>query len=342
MANTLHQLCQEFQALGHEVIVLSGLNGKQDIFTMKRRLEMKVREVSGDVYAAMDRLLGYETWRTWDPAKALVDLSKKVSPDVIVVMGGAVVPVVQAAKVTGVPTVVQVHDIEYYWHKGDFSEVGDLPVVANSEFTAKSYETDFGVKAEVVYPFMPFDGYRVESSRKYVTFINPIFRKGLILASQIASLCPELEFEFVGNLPPEQEISESGWNGELPKNVKLTGFTNDMREIYGRSKVLLVPSQWNETYGRVINEAQVSGIPALVSNRGGIPEAVADGGIILEADAPPEDWATALKNMCSDSELYKGLSNKAKLSVERDCLKKEVQMKQHVDLLAQAISAQNG
>lgn len=37
---------------------------------------------------------------------------------------------------------------------------------------------------------------------------------------------------------------------------------------------LIVPSQWNEPFGRVVIEANSYGIPVIASNKGGIPEIV--------------------------------------------------------------------
>jgi glycosyltransferase involved in cell wall biosynthesis len=78
---------------------------------------------------------------------------------------------------------------------------------------------------------------------------------------------------------------------ELPANVTLHPPTRDMRPLYARARLLLAPSQWEEAWGRVATEAQVSGIPVLASNRGGLPEAVGNGGILLPADAPGNEWA---------------------------------------------------
>ena len=47
----------------------------------------------------------------------------------------------------------------------------------------------------------------------------------------------------------------------------------------------LAPSLVEETWGRIVSEAQVSGIPALGSDRGASPETVTAGGVVMAADA---------------------------------------------------------
>jgi len=45
--------------------------------------------------------------------------------------------------------------------------------------------------------------------------------------------------------------------------------------------VLLAPSLWQETFGRVTAESLINGIPVLASTRGGLREVVGDGGFLF-------------------------------------------------------------
>ena len=91
-------------------------------------------------------------------------------------------------------------------------------------------------------------------------------------------------------------------------NVTLLSPQKDMREIYGKCRLLLVPSVWEEAYGRVATEAQVSGIPVIASTRGGLPEAVGSGGILLDPAGPIEPWVNSVRKLWSDKTYYKELS----------------------------------
>jgi glycosyltransferase involved in cell wall biosynthesis len=58
--------------------------------------------------------------------------------------------------------------------------------------------------------------------------------------------------------------------------------TQDMRTIYGRSRVVLAPSLWWESGSRVLAEASLNWIPAVVPERGGSPEMIGLGGVTLK------------------------------------------------------------
>lgn len=59
-------------------------------------------------------------------------------------------------------------------------------------------------------------------------------------------------------------------------NIDFVGFVKPA-EFFARIDVLVVPSVWEEPLGRVIYEAYGHGVPAIVSNVGGMPEIVGDG-----------------------------------------------------------------
>ncbi len=338
MAILLDNICLGCIQTGNHASVLAGFSSKTDGFGRRTRIRMKFNKVLGGQSVARDHFLSYPTWRAWDPIGAIPYVVSKETPDLIVIMGGAVVPAARAARMTGVPVSVQVHDVEFDWHKGDFSELSDLQIVANSNFTAEKYHKCFGVTSEVVYPYMPLERFRVNTRRTHVTFVNPIIRKGLRLALEIAALCPEIAFEFVGKLP---DVDEQGqkvcWGGNIGRNITLTPFRTDMKEVYEKSRVLLVPSKWEETYGQVVNEAQISGIPVLASDRGGIPEAVGKGGIVLSPHLPATEWAKALRKIWSDEHHYEELSRRAVESATREELQYNYQMEKRLGLYRAAI-----
>lgn len=54
-------------------------------------------------------------------------------------------------------------------------------------------------------------------------------------------------------------------------------------DYFALTRILVVPSVWEEPFGRVAAEAMINAIPALVSNRGSLPQVV--GGDFSEGGA---------------------------------------------------------
>lgn len=68
--------------------------------------------------------------------------------------------------------------------------------------------------------------------------------------------------------------------------VKFVGHI-DPASLFQRVNLLVVPSLWNEPFGRVVIEAYAHGVPVVASNRGGLTELVKDGanGLIFSPDS---------------------------------------------------------
>jgi glycosyltransferase involved in cell wall biosynthesis len=91
--------------------------------------------------------------------------------------------------------------------------------------------------------------------------------------------------------------------------------------------MLLVPSQWeSETWGRVVTEAQFSGIPVVASSRGGLPEAVGAGGTILTHDAVAELWAATIRDLWRDDRRHRALSQAALAHAARPAIDPDYQL----------------
>ncbi len=84
-----------------------------------------------------------------------------------------------------------------------------------------------------------------------------------------------------------------------------------MKKFYKTAKILLVPSLWEEAWGRVVTEAHVSGIPVLASDRGGLPESVGPAGVIVKADAPIQKWVDGLSLLWDNFRVYNIYSEEA-------------------------------
>ncbi|WP_413774393.1 glycosyltransferase [Marinobacter sp. AN1] len=94
-------------------------------------------------------------------------------------------------------------------------------------------------------------------------------------------------------------------------NITWLDRLHDMRKVYSKTRILIVPSQWREAWGRVVSEAHMSGIPVLASNIGGLPESVGPGGQLLDP-TDVEAWNSALRTMWNDPEVWSDYSTSAK------------------------------
>jgi glycosyltransferase involved in cell wall biosynthesis len=308
LQSSADDLCRSLVARGHRVAVLAGLM-PAGAFALKARIKMQINGRLFGCKVTRETGLGYPVWYSWFPWEAVEHVERKEKPDLIVVMAMQAVRMALAAKSTGIPILIQLQDVEFMKHGGNFEDIADLPCVANSRFTAETYHMAFGVNASVIAPFVSKSKYRTETSRENVTFINPFPEKGRDIALAVARRCPEIPFTFVEAWPltPESRQELVQKLSALP-NVMLSAPQDDMRKVYGKCKILLVPSIWEEAYGRVVTEAQMSGIPVVASARGGLPEAVGPGGILLNPEGPIDEWVTATRQLWQDQRHYAELS----------------------------------
>lgn len=194
----------------------------------------------------------------------------------------------------------------------------DALLVANSHYTARAYSARTGREPLVIPPQVSLERYASATSGEFVTFINPVPKKGVEIALNIAAALPDIPFLFVEGWP----ICRSNKVGLRRRtarlgNVRLWSHVLDMRRVYSRTRVLLLPSLWEEAFGRVVVEAQASGIPSVASDRGGIREAVGDAGILLSADAPISAWADAVRRVWTDASLRASLAAGARTMAPR-------------------------
>jgi len=193
-------------------------------------------------------------------------------------------------------------------------------VLANSKFTAKRlYEV--GIEAEVVYPFIDLSSYKVPRTCRgdFILFIGPTYLKGVNIVLQIAKKLPGHKFLIVGSISQSLEKQIRCY-----ENIELRCFCDDMKEVYAKGRIVLAPSICEEAFGRIPIEAGISGIPTIASNRGGLPESVGEGGILIKDVWDIGEWTRAIEEL-DDPKTYKELSERAMENAQRFGLKKTFQ-----------------
>jgi LmbE family N-acetylglucosaminyl deacetylase/glycosyltransferase involved in cell wall biosynthesis len=158
-----------------------------------------------------------------------------------------------------------------------------LALVAPSRFIAGQIQMRLGLSADC-FPNL-FDVRRIVAasrageSERLITFVNPHPMKGLAVVAALAEARPDLGFQFVETWPYPPHFAPR------TPNVELVPFNPDMRYVWSRASVLLVPSLCFEAFGRVVVEAQLNGIPVVHHDIGGLGEAA--GGAAIAVRAPP-------------------------------------------------------
>lgn len=232
-------------------------------------------------------------------------------------------------------TFVYYRDLQDIENISGRSDLGKLRFIANSDFVANGVETALGRRPITVPPLIRGTPYENVGGGDFVTFVNPIPKKGLDIAIGLARRLPNIPFLFLESWP----LGETEWKilTEVCRpysNIVLRHSSLSMAPIYRKTQILLAPSQWVEAWGRVVTEAQFNGIPAVTSDTGGLPEAVGRGGIVLPRNAPIDDWASAVQCLYENKPYWSSLSKDALTQAHSYARYRDAQYSELRELLA--------
>lgn len=162
-------------------------------------------------------------------------------------------------------------------------------ILTDSHATAGLYQERLNISPVPVGKFIPVADYvAARHERKHLSFINPSPAKGGLLVVQLAlhlaERRPDIHLEIVESRGTWAKALSSVCRMRKQKvpalpTVTVTPNTADMRPIYGRARAVLFPSLWWESGGRVLAEAMLNAIPAIVTDWAGSPEMIGEGGV---------------------------------------------------------------
>jgi glycosyltransferase involved in cell wall biosynthesis len=125
----------------------------------------------------------------------------------------------------------------------------------------------------------------------------------------------QTKFILVGDGSLRNRLEKRIKDLELKDKFIFTGWREDMPELLSILDILVLPSL-NEAAGMVLIEAQVSGVPVIATNVGGIPEIVQDNqtGVLVSA-RDYQSLAQAINHLLSDKQKRLNLAEAAKIWV---------------------------
>ncbi|QNU64507.1 glycosyltransferase [Vreelandella titanicae] len=231
-------------------------------------------------------------------------------PDVVWFYGGQTLDLLIAdeARDRGIP-------VAFYLANGSYKAPRwcrdvDL-ILTDSQATADMYRKEVGYTAKPVGKFIAPGNFVAEHhERKRLLFVNPSLQKGASVFVQLAEKLererPDIKLEVVearADWPAvlRETTRKMGEQRSALSNVVVTPNTSDMRGPYSRARVVVAPSLWWESSGRMLAEAMLNGIPALITNRGGMPEMIGNAGVAF--DFPDACYEEPYQHLLSDDEL---------------------------------------
>lgn len=258
------------------------------------------------------------------------------------------------ARRRGVTTVFAVRGFGYYEQR--YFEHADH-VLTCSQYLTDLYREKVGLISTPIEP--PIEWSKViasTESRAFVTFVHPAPHKGLLLFARLADM--------LGSRRPDIPILvvQSGQSGGSLNSIPGIDFSKYPQimaappvptpaDYFALTRILLVPSVWEEPFGRVAAEAMINAIPPIVSNRGSLPQVIggdfsAGGGgrvlpipdwmtfktFRLPSEEEVQPWFDAVCALWDDSTLYQRVAARAR-QIAEERYSEHVSRQQHVDYL---------
>jgi glycosyltransferase involved in cell wall biosynthesis len=284
----------------------------------------------------------------------LEQLLDEFAPDQLIACNGH--PMIQAAlaqaRTRGITTAFAVRGFGYYEPRY-FEHVDH--VFTCSQFLTDVYREKMGLISTPIEP--PIDWSTVVApmeSRAFVTFVHPAPHKGLLVFARLADM--------LGSRRPDIPIlvvqsGQSGGSLNAIPGLDFTAYPQIMAappvptpaDYFALTRILVVPSVWEEPFGRVAAEAMINAIPPIVSNRGALPQVVggdfyAGGGgrvvpipdwmtfktMRLPSEQEVEPWYDAVCALWDDPALYHAVAIRAH-QIAEGRYSEDVSRRRHID-----------
>jgi len=184
-------------------------------------------------------------------------------------------------------------------------------IVYNSEWlkTLLSYKFDNFVLTPPV-DYRHYDLNKDPEQNEFITLINLNKNKGGEVFGDIARAMPHKQFlGVIGSY--DEQITPS-----LP-NVKYVPNTPDIHSIYGKTRILVMPSEY-ESWGRTATEAMASGIPVICTPTPGLQENCGKAAIYIKDRNDVKAWVKAISELDDKTKYTEAYKKSKKRSREHD------------------------
>jgi glycosyltransferase involved in cell wall biosynthesis len=167
-------------------------------------------------------------------------------------------------------------------------------IIANSEFMKGKYLEEFpGKPISVVYPALDLEKSTMPPPKviKRVMMVGTSKEKGYDIFKELSAAFPELEFHAIGD-----KCLAAGSTRQDGK-VIVHGWLKKPSDFIDQMDLVLVPSQWEEPFGRISIEALYRNKHVLVSAKGGLPETVRFRGACVVHNNDIDSWVNSVKHL---------------------------------------------
>ena len=250
-------------------------------------------------------------------------------PEIVIGYGGdpIVLEIFKRSRYHGIKTVFVLHNFSYW----DIRTFDNADVVfVPSAFAAMFYKESLGLDCVHLPNIIDKDRILIDKQnyeKKYVTFVNPSYEKGVYpfarIADEIGRRRPDVKFLVVEGRGTERTVADCGLNLTVHGTIFFMPNTYDPKQFLTLTKFFIMPSLWCESQGLVAVEALINGIPVIGSDRGALPETIGGGGVILPLpghltpatrNLPSiqeiESWVNWIIHLWDDKNALKAYSNK--------------------------------
>lgn len=149
-------------------------------------------------------------------------------------------------------------------------------IIANSHFIARRIKKVYGREADVIYPPVDVDRFKLNESKEdyYLTASRMVPYKRMDLIVEAFKNMPEKKLVVIGDGPEMDKIQH-----HASANIKIIGYQSDdvLQEFMERARAFVFAAE--EDFGIVVVEAQACGTPVIAYGRGGALETVRPYGV---------------------------------------------------------------